>query len=430
MSKAHRARLYVPSMAEASGDRRAGGNAIPYLRRRAEVTSQAPAPVSEERAEYGLIAVAATGHFLNDALGNVYPVLIPLVMTPLHLTLVAAALVTTANRMSQSLLQPFVGRFTDRGSRLALILPAALGIGAVTTGLLPFTSAAWLFLALALVAGAANAAFHPPALTWVRSLSGSRRGRSMSLFLVAGNLGRAVAPLLLGALAIWIGAASVTWLAVPALLLAVWYVRRLGGLHIAGGGGGEEVPALGLIRRRLRDTLSLLAMTAARATLSNSIIVLVPIAYKMAGQPVYLGAAVVGVLLLAGSFGNVVGGTLSDLMPREWVVVVAAVTSAGAVIGFLFTHGVASLVFVALTGLFSGSTNSVTIVIGQEIFPESVGMASGIALGLGNAVATALVALLSILAGVTSVTVALMAAGAIALLAIPAAVSHRRVKRA
>jgi FSR family fosmidomycin resistance protein-like MFS transporter len=395
------------------------------------MTSQVPAPDAAARPAYGLIAVAAAGHFLNDAMGNVYPVLIPLVMTPLHLTLVAAALVTTANRMSQSVLQPFVGRFTDRGSRLGLVLPAALGLGAVTTGLLPFTAAAWLFLVLALVAGASNAAFHPPALTWVRAIGGSsRRGRSMSLFLVAGNLGRAVAPLVLGALAIWLGVSAIAWLALPGLLLAIWYVPRLRGYRVAGGGSGEELPALGLIRRRLGDTLSLLAMTAARATLSNSVIVLVPIAYKVAGEPVYLGAAVVGVLLLAGSLGNVVGGSLSDLMPREWVVIVAALTSAGALVGFLLTHGVASLVFVALTGLFSGSTNSVTVVIGQEIFPESVGMASGIALGLGNAVATALVALLSVLAGATSVTVALLTAGGIALLAVPAAIRHRRAAHA
>ncbi len=393
------------------------------------MTSQAPAPASEGQPEYGLIAVAATGHFLNDAMGNVYPVLIPLMMTPLHLTLVAAALVTTANRMSQSLLQPFIGRFTDRGSRLSLVLPAALGIGAVTTGLLPFTGTAWLFLALTLVAGAANAAFHPPALTWVRSIGGTRRGRSTSLFLVAGNLGRAVAPLVLGALAIGLGAASIAWLSLPALLLAFWYLRRLRAYRVGvagGGGGGEEMPAFGLIRRRFGDTVSLLAMTSARATLVNAIIVLVPIAYRVAGEPIYLGAAVVGVLLLAGSFGNVAGGTLSDLMPRQWVVVVGALASVAALVGFLLTHGVASLVFVALTGLFGMSTTSVTMVIGQEIFPESVGMASGIALGLGNAVAAALVALLSVLAGVTSVTVALLVAGAIALLAVPAAVRHRR----
>jgi FSR family fosmidomycin resistance protein-like MFS transporter len=385
---------------------------------------------TDSQPSYGLIAVAATGHFLNDAMGNVYPVLIPLVMTPLHLTLVAAALLTTANRMSQSVLQPFIGRFTDRGSRLSLVLPAALGLGALTTGLLPFTGTAWLFLVLAVVAGAANAGFHPPALAWVREIGGNRRGRSMSLFLVAGNLGRAVAPLLLGALAIWLGARSIAWLALPALVLAVWYLWRLGGYRVAGGGSGEEIPAFGLIRRRLGDTLALLAMTSARATLSNSIIVLVPVAYKVAGEPVYLGAAVVGVLLLAGSLGNVAGGTLSDLMPREWVVIVAALTSAASVVGFLLTHGAASLVFVALTGLFSMSTNSVTMVIGQELFPESVGMASGIALGLGNAIATVLVALLSILAGVTSVTVALRTAGAIALLAVPAAQRQLRSRTA
>jgi FSR family fosmidomycin resistance protein-like MFS transporter len=378
---------------------------------------------------YGPIGLAAAAHFLNDAYGNVYPVLVPLLMAPLHMSLVTAALVTTANRMSQSVLQPVAGRLADRGGRLAVLLPLTLGLGALTTGLLPLTTTVAAFVVLTVLAGAANAAFHPPAAAWVRAVSGSRKGRSMALFLVAGNLGRAVAPLALGAAALWLGSRAVLWLAVPGVLLAAWYPRALRGYALHAD-GGEELPAFGLIRRRLAGTLALLAMTGARSTLSNAIVVLVPIAYKLAGQPVYLGAAVVGVELLAGSLGNVVGGTLSDRMPRERVVVVAAVASAASLVGFLFTRGVLSLVFVALTGLFSMSTNSVTMVLGQELFPESVGMASGIALGLGNAVGTAIIAGLSLLAGATSVTVALLVAAAVALLAVPAASLHHRLRPA
>lgn len=389
--------------------------------------SERPAASGAGSPSYGLIGLAAAGHFFNDANANVYPVLIPLVMLPLHMSLVSAALITTANRMSQSILQPAVGRFSDRSGRVGLLLPAALAIGAVTTGLLPLAPTAWLFLLVAVLAGAAAGAFHPPAAAWVRSISGTRKGRSMSLFLVAGNLGRAAAPLALGGLALWIGAGSVTWLAVPGAVIAAGYFWLLRGHRLQSNGGSESLPALGLIRGRLAATAALLAMASARSTLSNAIVILVPIAYKIAGEPIYLGAAVVGVLLLAGSFGNVAGGALSDHMPREWVVMVAAVASVGALIGFLFTHGVLSLVFVALTGLFAQSTTSVTMVIGQDLFPESVAMASGIALGLGNALSTFVVALLSIVAGATSVTVALLAAGAIALTAVPAAATHRRL---
>ncbi|HVB08842.1 MAG TPA: hypothetical protein VNM16_00570, partial [Bacillota bacterium] len=54
---------------------------------------------------YRLVAVAAAAHFSNDALGNVYPVLVPLMMGPLHMGLQLAALVASAHRLTQNLLQ-------------------------------------------------------------------------------------------------------------------------------------------------------------------------------------------------------------------------------------------------------------------------------------------------------------------------------------
>ncbi|HVB08776.1 MAG TPA: MFS transporter, partial [Bacillota bacterium] len=319
------------------------------------------------------------------------------------------------------------GYLSDRGTALRTALPAALCVGAVAAGLLPFAGAAWVLLALAVAAGLTGGAFHPPAMAWVRSLSGAQSGRGMALFGMAGGLGRATAPLILAALAVWAGQRSVSWLAGGALAVGIGYLVVLRRQPPAPAGKARTLPLGQLFAGRWGPTASLLAMTAAFNTVSGAVLILVPIAYRLEGQPLYLGAVVVSVMLLAGSFGNALGGTLSDLLPRDRVVIVAAAASALSLTGFVLTRGAPSVVFAALTGLFSMSTDAMSVVICQDLFPESVAMASGLSSGLGSAMAAAIVVALSLVAGATSVTVALLVAAAVSLAAIPAVLPLRRL---
>ncbi len=373
------------------------------------------------------MALAAGAHFFNDAMGNVYPVLVPLLMGPLHIGLVFAALISSAHRLTQNLLQPVFGGISDRAGPLSRLLPAALAVGAVATGLLPFAGSGWVLLALAVAGGITGGAFHPPAMAWVRALSGSRGGRGQAIFGMGGNLGRALSPLILAAVAVWAGTRSVSLLALAALALGLLYLAQAPGR--AQSRRSSPAPAgraRDLFRGRSAATAALLAMIAAFGTMSGAILILVPVAYRIEGQPVYLGAVVVSVMLLAGSFGNGLGGLLSDVVARERVAVIAAVASTAALVGFVFSHGILSLVLAGLTGWFSMSTNAMAVVMCQDLFPDSIAMASGLASGLGSAGGTLIVALLALVAGATSVTLALLIAGGVGLLAIPAVIAARR----
>ncbi len=373
-----------------------------------------------EQPRYGPIALAGGLHFLNDAYGNVYPVLVPALMVSMHLRLVGAALIITASSLSASVLQPFAGRIADRlpGSRL---MPLSLMVCALFTGLLGYSAAPLALLVMGVLAGVGNASFHPAASSWVAAMAGSRKGWSMSIFITAGNVGRALGPaLMVLALGVW-GARGSMPLAVPGLAVAVALLVW----RVPVGARSAQRPAapriLPLLAARARDAAALLVMSGARALVAGAVTTLVPIAYHEAGDPAYLAAILVGVLIFAGSVGNAVGGELSDRVARPWVVIGGAVGSALALAGFVNAGGVGALVLAGLTGFFAMGTNSVTMVMGQEMFPESVGMASGLALGVGNAVGIAMVGLLSVLAGWAGVDVALYAAAALALLAVPAA---------
>ena len=167
-------------------------------------TSSAPPPQAQRPA--AVVSLSAAGHFFNDGYANIYPTLVPIVAQAMGFGLVSGALVITAVRMASSLLQPVFGALADQRPN-PYFGPIALGVIGVATALLGFVHPAVAFVALALVAGAANGAYHPPSLALVRAVAGSQPGRFTSVFLVGGTAGRAVGPLLMVAAAALFGEA-------------------------------------------------------------------------------------------------------------------------------------------------------------------------------------------------------------------------------
>jgi FSR family fosmidomycin resistance protein-like MFS transporter len=377
-----------------------------------------------------LIGLASAGHFLNDGYGNVYPALVPLVAAQLGFGLVTGSLLITAVRMASSILQPLFGAAADRRPT-PLLGPAALAAAAAATGALGLLPPAPLFVLLAILAGSANGAFHPPGLALVRGLAGGRPGRYTSLFLVGGTVGRALGPLLMvGAAALW-GVRGVAALALPGLALAAVLARGARAVPSSARAEreGHGRATLALVRDRLGPLSLLLAVAVARGTVTSAVTTFWPLLHGRAVAEVAGTAGVIAVMMLAGSVGNVLGGSLSDRLPPHRLLAGAAVGAGLSLAAFALAGGAWMYVFAALAGLFAMSTNAVTTVLGQNLLPERVATASGLALGLGNALTAAVTALLAVAAALWGGTVALELAAAVALAGLPAAVAYPRLVR-
>ncbi|MDI3317073.1 MAG: MFS transporter [Bacillota bacterium] len=385
------------------------------------------------------VAIAALGHFLNDLYGNIYPTLVPLLMGPLHMTVAMAAWVTSANGLTAALLQPVWGYLADRRGGLR-VLPFALLVGAAAVGLLGLAPSYAALLALVFIAAAGNSAFHPPAAALVHDSSGEARGLWMSAFMVAGNIGRALGPTAAALAAMIAAQRSVGLVALPGILVALWIAGAIGRAYNgreAEGDGHTGHGAQGADARTLARALSergvaalfLLLMSASRSIVTTAVIAYLPIRYKLSGGPVLQSAAFIGVMLLAGSLGNGLGGALSDRVPRTAVVAVASVASALFLALFISARGPLALVLLALAGFTAMSVSSVVIVMGQELFPDHVATASGLVLGWGNAVASLGAGLLAFVAQTAGIDAALYASAAIAALGTPLALLFPAVRR-
>lgn len=375
------------------------------------------------KVQYRALLPNATSHFLNDVYTNVFPVVIPFLMDRLHLSVTMAGAAGALINLT-SLAQPTFGLLADRlgGSRQVAI---ALALGGLAMAAMAFVPSYLSLIALVVLSGLLSAAYHPPALALTRELSGTQKGRGMSIFMIFGNVGRAAAPVLAG-VALTTNPNWMLPMALPGLLLAFWFWRDRGS-HTAAR-RAEKIAIWPLVRQRFWPLIALLLITGTRAGVTFSVASLVPILYKQTGS-LMQGATFVAVMLLMASVGSGLGGTLSDRVPRHLVLAVSAVLTALFFLAFLNTHGLLSLLFVGLAGLVASAYVAPTAVMGQELFSESVALASGLVIGWGFALGGAMVAGLSWLADHTSVYLALNVAALLALVSLPASLIFPTLER-
>ncbi len=375
------------------------------------------------RATRSPLVLLSVAHFWNDAYSTIYPALVPLFMGLLHWSVTAAALVGAIGSIMQGS-QPFLGRMVDaRPSRR--YTGAALLVVSATALFEPFSRNYTLFVLLLLVGTAASSLFHPTSLALVGQGEPSGRGKRLATFLVSGNVGRALGPLMASGLAAIIGSiGGVSLVALPGLVLGVYALTAVPAA--VGSARSSTGPAiLHLMASRARRLAILLGLSGSRALVTFGLVALLPVWFRARGGTALESSVYLGVLLFVGSLGNGIGGALSDRFPRRFILMAAALGSAAALAAFTASTGIVAILLVAVVGLFSQSTTSVTMVMGQELFPESRGMASGIALGLGNALGALGVGGLSLVAGHYGIPAALYITAALALVGIPLALLYR-----
>jgi len=370
------------------------------------------------RRSIGRTLIFTASHMVNDTYPNLYPVLLPVLMVQLSFNTAAAGLIATISALSAQLLQPLMGFWADHyGGKKFVVGGLTIGsiFAAFAFGWAPSYS---VLLILLLISGLGNAAFHPHAAALVSDITGKRKGFGMSLFMIGGNFGRAVAPILASTAFLLGGRQGLLFVAVPGLLMAlvmnwalspppapkphqgkVFTPEFINGLHRSG---------------------SLLTVVALRNMISLTAVTLIPILWHTVGYSLAETARLLSILFIAGSVGNVMGGALSDIVGPKPVLIASALLSSLFLLLFLNVHTtVLSFVLIALLGASIFSTGSVVMVFGQALFPANKGMASGLTLGIGNSLGAFGVTIIGLIADHYSPITGLYVAAFAVLLSIP-----------
>src|SRR5580658_10241951 len=195
---------------------------------------EAPQPIpSPEGTLLRVLAAVSFCHLVNDMLQSLLPSIYPILKSSFHLNFSQIGLITLTFQITASLLQPFIGHFTDRRP-LPWSLPIGMSCTLVGLVLLAFAPTFGLLLFAASLFGVGSAIFHPESSRVARLASGGKHGFAQSFFQVGGNSGSAIGPLLAALIILPRGQTGVLWFTPVAIVgisilswVGRWYKNHL-----------------------------------------------------------------------------------------------------------------------------------------------------------------------------------------------------------
>jgi FSR family fosmidomycin resistance protein-like MFS transporter len=345
----------------------------------------------------GVLAWLMVAHFTNDLYVNYLPALLPLLADVHGLSLGQAGLLVSISTLTGSLWQPVFGYLADstRPRAVAAAGLACTAIGSALLGVAP--SYLWLAL-VTMLHGVGMAVFHPQSAGFVHVLSGDRKGTGMAVYIMAGQAGQALSPLIAAYVAVRAGLPWVAATVVPALVVA-GVMTRVVPWHqrvppSAGGLAGLRIA----LRQNLGGLARLMALIMSRATLVHCMLALLPFLYRARGAPATDGAAALTAMILAGAIGGMAAGYLSDRYGRRPVLFVSFALAAPLFLAGINMTGPAAIVLLAMGGGALFGSSSLVTVEAQSLLPAHASMAAGLMMGVSMGIGGVLVGPVSALA--------------------------------
>lgn len=322
------------------------------------------------------VVTVSSAHAVHDSYQAFLPTLLPILIERFSISNAEAGIFSFINQVL-SLTQPAFGNIADRSNlRWAVfIAPALTGIAASMLGVAPVYMAAVI---LCVVTGLSSAVLHSVAPVIVANFSDRKIGRGMSFWMVGGELGRTLGPLIVVAWIGFAGVANMPWLMLPGLLAgAVLFIRLQHAPHRAPG-AGERYP-LGQALRRLRPVLLPMSVVIfLRAMMESALATFIPTLITQDGSEFWLAGLSLTVMQAAGVVGALSGGSLSDRLGRRKVLFTTLVFAPVILLAFLTVKGWGGLILLALVGLFAMAINPVVMAVFQESLPENRAFVNGL----------------------------------------------------
>src|ERR1700712_3920484 len=182
---------------------------------------------------YPVLLAISFSHLLNDTIQSLIPSIYPMIKNSYHLSFAQIGIITLTFQLAASLLQPFVGFYTDKKPQ-PFSLATGMGISLIGLIVLGLSNHYYVVLIAVALIGTGSSVFHPEASKVAYMASGGKRGLAQSIFQVGGNAGSAIGPLLAALIIVPHGQQYILWFSLLALMAIVvlyqigkWYTANM-----------------------------------------------------------------------------------------------------------------------------------------------------------------------------------------------------------
>jgi FSR family fosmidomycin resistance protein-like MFS transporter len=356
-------------------------------------------------------------HAVHDTFTAFLPPLLPEFIGRFLLNKTKAGLLTVFLQ-APSLLQPVIGHLSDSVSLRYLVILAP----AVTATMMSLLGVAPGYAVLALlltITGLSSAAIHAVGPAMVGSVSGRSLGRGMSLWMVGGELGRAIGPIVVVTVVKFLTPEGLPWLMPAGLLASVFLFIRLRNEPSHRPRVNHGLPWRSALKRMRPVMVPLVGIIIVRVFMNSALTTFLPIFLNEQGADLWFAGASLTILQAAGVLGAMLGGSISDRLGRRLVLFISLMTTPIFMFVFLAVSGWAQITILPLLGLTSLSITPVLMALVQESFPENRALANGLYMALGFTLRSGAVVVMGALGDLFSLRHAFTASAVLMLLGIP-----------
>jgi len=357
---------------------------------------------------FSILFSISFAHLINDLIQAIIPSIYPILKESYHLSFTQIGLITFAFQFSASILQPFVGYYTDKNpkpfSQIYGMLFSLAGIVSISFA----NNFYWILISVMLI-GVGSSIFHPESARISNLASGGKRGLAQSIFQVGGNFGTALGPLLVALIVAPNSQQYILWFVIAAVIglgilskIAFWYrdhliyrkhnVQPFLDLH-------------NLPKRKVQIAIGILLVVIFSkffysASLSSYyqfyIIDKFHLTIEQAQYHMFI-------YLLAYAVGTILGGPLGDKIGRKYVIWLSVFGATPFALLLPYVNLFWTDVLMIVIGIIISSAFPAILVYAQELVPKKLGMVSGLFYGFAFGMGALGSALLGVLADHTSI---------------------------
>ncbi|MEO7978200.1 MFS transporter [Flavobacterium sp.] len=340
-----------------------------------------------QKTVYSVLFSIAFAHLLNDLMQSVIPSTYPILKENFNLSFTQIGLITFVFQLTASLLQPFVGFYTDKKPK-PYSLVAAMVFTILGLGLLSVSGSFWMLLVSVALVGIGSSIFHPEASRVAFLGSGGKRGLAQSIFQLGGNAGSAIGPLLVALIVAPHGQSYVIWFVIAGVLgiillskIAVWYQNHI------------------ILKASKKAVLEeeIVHLSSRKVTISIIVLLLLIFSkfFYMASMSSYFTFYLISkfglsvqnsqfylfLFLASVAAGTLIGGPLGDHFGRKYIIWFSILGAAPFTLLLPYANLFWTGVLAVIIGIIIASAFSAILVFAQELKPGKVGMISGLFFG-------------------------------------------------
>lgn len=363
------------------------------------------------------VVLLSGAHGVHDTYSSFLPVLLPGLIEKFGLTNTSAGLLSVFLQMP-SLINPIIGHIADRKNlRFFIILtPAITGCAMSLLSIAP----SYAFLAfLLIIAGLSNAAIHAVATVLTGTLAGTQLGKGMSFWMVGGELGRTIGPLVIVSAIGYLTYEGLPWLMLGGILVSLFLYLQLKNVSTITKTNGKSASWIEVLKKMGPVMLPIFVLLFSRAMMMATLTTFLPTFLTSEGASLWVAGASLSILEAAGVAGAFLAGSLSDRFGRRTILTISFLISPLIMLLFLQTHGLVQIPFLMIMGFFAISAPPVLLAIVQENFLENRSFANGIFMAINFALMSLAVLLVGRVSDFSSLRITFYLSAAAVLMGAP-----------